>query len=155
MESALLEARQAVEVAHQVLDVADQVAESSPRHVYSPFGLLLMRVRSCRVCCCGYRALTASTLLKNTLVTAPTRTRSATAIQRRTNHELLLLFSFLDKDGDGQVNRNDLKKALRRDPHVRLYLGLPAQFEHGSEEHAAYEVTGCLTQLRCLRCLAD
>ena len=59
---------------------------------------------------------------------------------RRTNHDLRLLFNFMDKDGDGQVNRNELRKALRRDPHVRQYLGLPLKLQHGSEEQAAYEV---------------
>ena len=50
-----------------------------------------------------------------------------------------LLFDKMDKNQDGSVDRIEMIQALRRDPEARACLGLPARFQQGSPEHAAFE----------------
>ena len=61
---------------------------------------------------------------------------NATAV---VNTSLRMMFDFIDKDRSGSVSRQELALALRRDPNVRKYFGLPASFKRGSREHDEFE----------------
>jgi len=52
---------------------------------------------------------------------------------------LRMMFNFIDKDESGTVSRQELALALRRDPNVQRYFGLPASYAKGSREHDEFE----------------
>ena len=55
------------------------------------------------------------------------------------SHLLHDLFTSMDKNQDGTVNRREVIIACRKDGRVREYLGLPKSFRQGSEEHTRFE----------------
>jgi len=55
------------------------------------------------------------------------------------NADLRVLFSFMDKNGDGKVSRIEMIQALRKDPNAARYLGLPSKFKQGTPEHTEFE----------------
>jgi len=57
----------------------------------------------------------------------------------KAEENLRLLFNIMDRNGSGSISRSEMIHALRSDPHVRSYLGLPERFQQGSEGHSAFE----------------
>ena len=64
---------------------------------------------------------------------------SRTESRKQAEDELRSLFDSMDTDNNGFINRQDVLEALKTNPHVREFLGLPAEIEKGSEWHAAFE----------------
>jgi len=53
--------------------------------------------------------------------------------------ELKRLFDYMDKNGDGRVNRREAIIALRKDPRVQKYLGISGKIRQDSAEYSAFE----------------
>lgn len=66
-------------------------------------------------------------------------TKAGQASIGRGRANLRALFNSMDLDNRGSIDRMDIREALKNNPRVREFLGLPAEFEKGSVWHAAFE----------------
>ena len=61
------------------------------------------------------------------------------ALQAATDAQLRRVFETMDRNADGEVNRIEMIKALRKDAECRELLGLPKKFKQGSQGHTEFE----------------